>query len=329
MRTEGLNQRLLDVKRIRTHIQTLLGDVKAVDGVDFSVHKGEAFGIAGESGCGKTMLALSIMRLFPPFTQFKLQGEAWFKGVDLLKCSKKELQDVWGNRISMIFQEPMTSLNPTLTIGTQITEIIVRHENLDFSAAERRTLELLDLVKISSPKRMLKQYPHQLSGGMRQRIMIAIALACKPEILFADEPTTALDVTIQAQILELIKTLQEQVGTSTILITHNLGVIAEFTRRVMVMYLGKVVESGSVFDLFDRPAHPYTQALLNAVPKMGMRSKGGKKRLEEIKGSIPNPLNMPPGCKFHPRCPKAKETCREKEPVLQEIEKDHSVRCWI
>jgi oligopeptide/dipeptide ABC transporter ATP-binding protein len=319
----------LEVRQIRTHIQTLLGDVKAVDGVDFSIQRGEAFGIAGESGCGKTMLALSIMKLFPPFTQFKLQGEAWFRGVDLLKCSKKELQDVWGNRISMIFQEPMTSLNPTLSIGTQITEVIARHESLDPSAAERKALELLDLVKISSPKRILKQYPHQLSGGMRQRIMIAIALACKPEVLFADEPTTALDVTIQAQILDLIKTLQDQAGTSTILITHNLGIIAEFTSRVMVMYLGKAVETGSVFDLFDRPVHPYTQALLNAVPKMGMRSKGGKKRLEEIKGSIPNPLSMPSGCKFHPRCPKAKETCREKEPDLQEIGTNHYVRCWI
>jgi oligopeptide/dipeptide ABC transporter ATP-binding protein len=320
---------LLKVNQIRTYIQTILGDVKAVDGVCFSVNKGEAFGIAGESGCGKTMLALSIMGLFPPFSKVKLQGQAIFKNLDLLKCSKKELQNLRGKFISMVFQEPMTSLNPTLSIGTQITESLLRHEKLEPFVAEKKAEELLDLVRISNPKRILEQYPHQLSGGMRQRVMISIAIACKPEIIFADEPTTALDVTIQAQILGLLRSLQDQVKTSIVLITHNLGIIAEVTSRVMIMYLGKAVEAGTVFDIFDRPYHPYTKGLLNAIPKIGMRSKGSEKLLEEIKGSIPNPLRLPQGCKFHPRCPKVKKICQEKEPELQKIDDLHFVRCWI
>lgn len=320
---------LLEVKDLKTYLPTIDGIVKAVDGVDFSLGYFECLGIAGESGCGKTMVALSIMGLVPFFTKRILQGEVVFKGKDLLKSDDKELCEIRGNKIAMIFQEPMTSLNPILTVGTQISEIFIRHEGLDQTSANRRSVEMLELVKIPSAQKILGQYPHQLSGGMRQRVMIAMALACKPEILIADEPTTALDSTIQAQILELIKDLQKQVGTSIIFITHNLGIIAESTNRVMVMYLGKAVEMGSVFDIFDHPMHPYTQGLLNAVPKLGMRSKVGKKRLEEIIGSVPNPLNLPSGCKFHPRCFKTREKCEEGEPELQRIGDHHFVRCWL
>lgn len=327
--THDLETPLLEVKDLKTYLPTVDGVVKAVDGVDFSLGYFESLGIAGESGCGKTMLALSIMGLVPFFTKRTLQGEVLFKGKDLLKSEDKELSEIRGNQIAMIFQEPMISLNPILTIGTQISEIFIRHEGLDQTSANRRSAEMLELVKIPSARKILGQYPHQLSGGMRQRVMIAMALVCKPEILIADEPTTALDSTIQAQILELIKDLQKQVGTSIIFITHNLGIIAESTNRVMVMYLGKAVEMGSVFDIFDHPMHPYTQALLNAVPKLGMRSKLGKKRLEEIMGAVPNPLNLPPGCKFHPRCPRTNKMCEEGEPELQRIGDHHFVRCWV
>ncbi|MFB3887314.1 MAG: ABC transporter ATP-binding protein [Thermodesulfobacteriota bacterium] len=319
---------LLEVRGLKTHLPTVDGIVKAVDGVDFSLGQFESLGIAGESGCGKTMVALSIMGLVPFFTKRILQGEVLFKGKDLLKSEDRELSEIRGNQIAMIFQEPMTSLNPILTIATQISEIFVRHEGLDQASALRKSAEILERVKIPSGQKILGQYPHQLSGGMRQRVMIAMALACQPEILIADEPTTALDSTIQAQILELIKDLQKQVGTSTIFITHNLGIIAESTNRVMVMYLGKAVEMGSVFDIFDRPMHPYTQALLNAVPKLGMRSRIGKKRLEEILGSVPNPLKLPSGCKFHPRCSRTKKMCEKGEPDLRQMEDHHFVRCW-
>jgi peptide/nickel transport system ATP-binding protein/oligopeptide transport system ATP-binding protein len=320
---------LLEVKHLRTHIPVIDGIVRAVDGLDFSLGSHESLGIAGESGCGKTMVALSIMGLAPFFTKRILQGQVFFKGKDLLKFDNKELSEIRGNKIAMIFQEPMTSLNPILTIGTQISEIFIRHEGVDQTSAHDKSIEMLGMVSIPSARKTLGQYPHQLSGGMRQRVMIAMALACRPEILIADEPTTALDSTIQAQILELIKDLQNQVGTSIIFITHNLGIIAESTQRVIIMYLGQAVEMGSVFDLFDRPMHPYTQALLNAVPKLGTRSKEGKKRLEEIMGSVPNPVSMPSGCRFHPRCPKRNRKCEEHEPELWEAGSGHLVRCWL
>lgn len=320
---------LLEVKALRTYLPVIDGVVRAVDGVDFSLEKFESLGIAGESGCGKTMIALSIMGLGSFFTNKILRGQVLFKGNDLLKYNDQELSEVRGNKIAMIFQEPMTSLNPVLTIGTQLSEIFIRHDGLDQTSARRKSIEMIEMVRISSAPKILTQYPHQLSGGMRQRVVIAMALACKPEILIADEPTTALDSTIQAQILELIKDLQNEIGTSIIFITHNFGLIAEVTRKVMVMYLGQAVEIGSVFDLFDHPRHPYTQALLNAVPKLGMRSKGKKKRLEEILGAVPNPLNMPSGCRFHPRCPKTKKQCGEHAPELQEMGSGHLVRCWL
>ncbi len=320
---------LLKVEGLKCYIPTIDGEVKAVDGVDFSLRPGEAFGIAGESGCGKTMLALSIMGLAPAFAQRLIQGRVLYRGRDLLQCPPKQMSDVRGKKIAMIFQEPMTSLNPTLSIGLQLREVITRHEGLSDEEANHKAARLMDMVRIPTPRRMLARYPHQLSGGMRQRVMIAMALACSPEILIADEPTTALDVTVQAQIMDLVRDLQRQVGTSTILITHNLGLIAEFAERVMIMYLGRVVESGGVFDIFDHPRHPYTQGLLKAVPRMGQRSRMGQKsRLAEIKGSVPSPQMAPRGCKFHPRCHQIEPICRQEEPKLDMVSETHQVRCW-
>ena len=319
---------LLDVQALKCFIPTLNGVVRAVDGVDVTLNQGEAFGIAGESGCGKSMLALAIMGLVPAFEKRILAGKVLFKGRDLLQCSQKELSGIRGSRIAMIFQEPMTSLNPTLRIETQLTEILLRHAEISAAAAVRRSAELLEMVNIPAPQKLLARFPHQLSGGMRQRVMIAMALACQPEILIADEPTTALDVTVQAQIMTLITDLQKNIGTSTILITHNLGLIAEFAKRVMIMYLGKVVETADVCELFDNPMHPYTRGLLHAIPKLGQRSKTGKYRLEEIKGAVPNPLNAPAGCRFYPRCRQAKPICENKEPHLYKVKDNHYVRCW-
>lgn len=319
---------LLDVQALKCYLPTIDGVVKAVDGVDVSLYRGEAFGIAGESGCGKSMLALTIMGLAPAFEKRIIQGKVLFKGKNLLQCSQKELNRIRGSKIAMVFQEPMTSLNPTLSIGTQLIEILIRHEEISAQEATNRAIQLLEMVNIPTGRKMLSQYPHQLSGGMRQRVMIAMALACQPEILIADEPTTALDVTVQAQIMSLIGELQKSIGTSTILITHNLGLIAEFATRIMVMYLGRVLEISDVYDLFDNPLHPYTQGLLNAIPKLGKRTKTGKTRLEEIKGAVPNPLKAPVGCKFYPRCNYAKSICENEEPHLKKITMKHHVRCW-
>jgi oligopeptide/dipeptide ABC transporter ATP-binding protein len=292
---------LLDVQALKCYLPTIDGVVKAVDGVDVSLYRGEAFGIAGESGCGKSMLALTIMGLAPAFEKRIIQGKVLFKGKNLLQCSQKELNRIRGSKIAMVFQEPMTSLNPTLSIGTQLIETLIRHEEISAQEATNRAIQLLEMVNIPTGRKMLSQYPHQLSGGMRQRVMIAMALACQPEILIADEPTTALDVTVQAQIMSLIGELQKSIGTSTILITHNLGLIAEFATRIMVM---------------------------NAIPKLGKRSKTGKTRLEEIKGAVPNPLKAPVGCKFYPRCNYAKSICENEEPHLKKITMKHHVRCW-
>ncbi len=319
---------LLKVINLRSYIPTTYGVIKGVDGVDFSIYSAEAFGIAGESGCGKSMMALAIMGLAPTFAHRIVQGQIMYKGKNLLECSPKEMSEIRGKEIAMIFQEPMTSLNPTLSIGLQLREIVMRHNKLNFQEANKKATELLDMVRISSPYKMLSRYPHQLSGGMRQRVMIAMALSCRPEILIADEPTTALDVTIQAQIMDLIEDLQKEVRTSAILITHNLGLLAQFARRIIVMYLGRVLETGTIYDIFDSPKHPYTQGLLNAVPKIGRRSKFGKSRLMEIEGTVPNPIMAPPGCKFHPRCKRLKKICQLEEPLLQKINEHHKVRCW-
>ncbi|KGA96604.1 peptide ABC transporter ATP-binding protein [Alkalihalobacillus alcalophilus ATCC 27647 = CGMCC 1.3604] len=320
------NENILEVKNLCTSFFTGDGEVKAVDGVDFSIEKGKTLGIVGESGSGKSITSLSILRLLQePAGKIK-EGEIIFKGENLVHKSKKEMRKIRGNNISMIFQEPMTSLNPTLTCGEQIAESVRIHQKLDHKAAWNKAVDMLKLVGIPSPEKRAKQYPFELSGGMRQRVMIAISLACNPELLIADEPTTALDVTIQAQILELIKNLQSELGTSLMIITHDLGVVAEMCDKVAVMYCGKVVEYAEVETIFTDPKHPYTIGLLNSVPKHDEDVEGD---LAIIPGSVPSPFNLPEGCRFAPRCAFAKEMCTKKLPELEELSNGEKVRCWI
>ncbi|MGD6777280.1 ABC transporter ATP-binding protein [Sutcliffiella horikoshii] len=320
------NDNILEVKGLRTSFFTDEGEVKAVDGVDFSIEKGKTLGIVGESGSGKSITSLSILRLLQEPVGRVVGGEVIFKGENLLDKTKKQMMQIRGNNVSMIFQEPMTSLNPTLTCGEQIAESVRIHQKLGRKAAWVKAVDMLRLVGIPSPEKRAKQYPFELSGGMRQRVMIAIALACNPELLIADEPTTALDVTIQAQILDLMKKLQEELGTSLMLITHDLGVVAEMCDKVAVMYCGKVVEYADVQTIFSSPKHPYTVGLLNSVPKHDQDVEGD---LSVIDGSVPSPFNLPQGCRFAPRCPHAKDICRNSLPDLKETEDGDQVRCWI
>ncbi|MFO7484296.1 ABC transporter ATP-binding protein [Oceanibaculum nanhaiense] len=315
---------LLDVRGLVTEFHSSEGVFKAVDGVSFSVSRGETLGIVGESGCGKSVTSLSVMGLIPRPPGKIPAGEIVFEGRDLLTLSARQMRDVRGNDISMIFQEPMTSLNPVYTVGQQIMEGILLHEDISEADARKRAIEMLRLVRIPSPEGRVDDYPHQMSGGMRQRVMIAMALACNPKLLIADEPTTALDVTIQAQILDLMRDLRERTGTAIMLITHDLGVIAELADRVVVMYAGKVVEEARVGDLFTDPQHPYTLGLLGSIPKMDV----DEVRLATIEGSVPNPYNMPAGCKFNPRCPFADDKCRQEVPALIEVKPGHKVACW-
>ncbi len=319
---------LLDVKNLKTSFFLPEGTVKAVDGVSFHVNDGEIVGLVGESGCGKSVTALSILGLihWPPGRI--LGGEILFQGEDLRKKAPAELRKIRGNRISMIFQEPMTSLNPIYTIGRQITEVYREHHGLSKKDARERSKEMLEKVQIPSPSKRLDEYPHQLSGGMRQRAMIAMALACSPRLILADEPTTALDVTIQAQIIELMEGLQQSLGTSVVLITHNLGVVAEFAKRVIVMYSGKMVEEGPVEAIFEAPLHPYTNGLLDSIPKPGQKATTGKRRLAEIPGMVPSLNDLPEGCYFHPRCFRSREICQKEEPRLIERAPGHRVACW-
>ncbi len=319
---------LLEVKNLKTAFFLPEGVVRAVDGVSFHVGEGEIVGLVGESGCGKSVTALSILGLvrWPPGRI--VGGEILFQGDDLTKMSPPELRKIRGNRISMIFQEPMTSLNPIYTIGRQIMEVYREHQGLSKKEARERSIEMLEKVQIPSPSKRLDEYPHQLSGGMRQRAMIAMALACSPRLILADEPTTALDVTIQAQIIELMEELQQSLGTSVVLITHNLGVVAEFARRVIVMYSGKIVEEGPVEAIFETPLHPYTTGLLHSIPKPGEKARSGKQRLAEIPGMVPSLNDLPGGCYFHPRCSRSKEICRKEEPGLIEKTPGHQVSCW-
>ena len=317
---------LLQVKDLKTYFYTDDGVVKAVDGVDFTIRKGETLGMVGESGCGKSVTALSVLRLIQEPPGKIVGGEIWFKGEELLKKSPEEMRKIRGNDISMIFQEPMTSLNPVYTIGEQISEAIVLHQKLNKEKALKKTVEMLSLVSIPSPEKRVREYPHELSGGQRQRAMIAMALSCNPDLLIADEPTTALDVTIQAQILELIKKLKDEIGMSVLMITHDLGVIAEVSDDVVVVYAGKAVEYADVKTIFKNPQHPYTMALQNSIPRL--TDKPGKK-LEVIQGGIPDPLALPSGCRFHPRCKFAIDLCKKKEPKLEKIENNHIVRCWM
>jgi peptide/nickel transport system ATP-binding protein len=322
---------LLEVENLGTWFYTRQGIVKAVDGVDFAVATGETLAIVGESGCGKSMTALSLMRLIPDPPGRIVSGQVKLGGKDLLKLSEEEMRKVRGNDISMIFQEPMTSLNPVMTIGKQISEALILHRDLDKKAAYKRAVEMLDLVKIPEPQQRAREYPHQLSGGMRQRAMIAMALACNPKVLIADEPTTALDVTIQAQILELIVELQREFGAAVILITHDLGVVAETARRVIVMYAGRKVEEASVGELFADPMHPYTRGLLNSIPRLDLlrgEAQADNGRLQEIPGIVPPLFALPEGCAFAPRCPRADDKCRVDRPDYLEKKPAHWVACW-
>ena len=320
--------KLLEINNLRTYFFTDEGVVRAVDGIDLRIDRGETLGIVGESGCGKTVTALSVLRLIPMPPGRIVEGQILYEGRDLVTLPPGQMRKVRGKEISMVFQEPMTSLNPVFTIGEQIAEAIRLHEGLGRRAAMDKTVEMLKIVHMANPERRVKEYPHQLSGGMRQRVMIAMALSCNPKLLIADEPTTALDVTIQAQILELLNELKAKLGMAVMLITHDMGVIAETAQRVMVMYAAKVVEEAPVKDLFKEPLHPYTQGLLRSIPRIDLAATK-KQRLEAIPGVVPSLIDVPPGCRFTPRCPFAKAVCSEKDPVLKEVKPGHKVACWL
>ena len=317
---------LLEVENLQTHFRTPDGINRAVDGVSFVVNEGETLAIVGESGCGKSVTAMSILRLIPE-PPGKIAGSIKFMGKELLNMSDKEMRAIRGDAISMIFQEPMTSLNPVLKIRRQLVETLRLHQKISDEQAGARALELMNLVGIAEPERRLNEYPHQLSGGMRQRVMIAMALACDPKLLIADEPTTALDVTIQAQILDLMADLKHKIGAAIVLITHDLGVVAEVAERVMVMYAGRKVEEAPVKELFANPLHPYTQGLLGAVPKLGASIDGHSSRLKEIPGLVPSLKNKIQGCVFASRCPLAKGPCHDIAPAMQIREGGHQVAC--
>jgi len=314
---------ILEVRDLHTQFNTLDGVVRAVDGVSFDLARGETLGIVGESGCGKSVTALSILRLIPPETGRIAAGSIKFEGEELTTLSEEAMKRLRGHRISMIFQEPMTSLNPVLTVGTQIAENVTRHMGVSKKAARERAYEMLDLVRIADARRRLDEYPHQLSGGMRQRVMIAMALSCDPQVLIADEPTTALDVTIQAQILDLMLDLKEKTGTAIVLITHDLGVVAETTQRVVVMYAGRKVEEAPVEALFDNPLHPYTRGLMAAIPRLDVDAP----RLQEIPGMVPLLTRPIVGCAFAARCPIATERCRTEAPPMVDVG-NHTALCW-
>src|SRR5512133_3271027 len=321
-------EKILEVKDLKTYFYTDDGVVKAVDGVDFYVKPGEVMGLVGESGCGKSVTSLSIMRLISPPGKIA-SGEILFEGKDLVRASEDDMIKVRGNRISMIFQQPQTALNPVFRVGDQIAEVLGIHQSMGKEIGRARAIELLKMVGIPDPERRAEAFPHELSGGQAQRVMIAMALACVPELLIADEPTTALDVTIQAQILDLMRNLRENIGTAIILITHDLGVVAEMAERVAVMYAGRIVEEASVGPLFEKPLHPYTQGLIGSIPILGKL----KDRLEVIPVSVPNLVNLPPGCRFAPRCAAREKyglaICAEVKPELTEVKPGHLVRCWL
>ena len=322
-------ERLLDVKNLKTYFFTDEGTVRAVDGVDLYIDKGETLGIVGESGCGKSVTALSIMKLIPQPPGKIVDGEIRYDGQNLVDLPAGKMRKIRGKEISMIFQEPMTSLNPVFTCGEQIAEALRLHEGLGRRDAMAKTVDMLKLVHMANAERRVKEYPHQLSGGMRQRIMIAMALSCNPKLLIADEPTTALDVTIQAQILELLNELKAKLGMAVMLITHDMGVIAETAQRVIVMYAAKVAEEAPVGDLFKEPLHPYTQGLLRSIPRIDLAATK-RQRLEAIGGTVPTLKgDIPPGCRFAPRCPFVKAVCTEKDPVLKEMKPGHKVACWL
>ncbi len=315
---------LLEIKNLSCSFRSEVGLARALDGVSFSVSHGETLGLVGESGCGKTVTALCIMRLVPEPSGKIEGGEVRFQDRDLMKLSEAQMRRIRGNEISMIFQEPMTSLNPVFTCGYQIEEAVKLHQKVGKREAEERTLEMLRVVRIPDPRACAKSYPHQLSGGMRQRVMIAMALSCNPSFLIADEPTTALDVTIQAQILDLLHSLQEQLNMAVLMITHDLGVIAETAKRVVVMYSGKIMEEGSVLEIFNNPRHPYTLGLKASIPRLAKRGE----RLSVIPGKVPDPLHYPSGCRFSDRCKYAEYRCYNESIEMREVSPGHSARCW-
>ena len=315
---------ILELRNLKTYFDTEEGMVKAVDGVSYSIHRGETLGVVGESGCGKSVTAMSILRLNPEPPTIYAGGEILFGGRNLLEIEEVEMRKVRGNEIAMIFQEPMTSLNPVYTVGNQIVEVLELHRGMKGKEAEEYAVDMLRKVGIPSPEQRVREYPHQMSGGMKQRIMIAMALACDPKLLIADEPSTALDVTIQAQILDLLRSMQAELGMSILLITHDLGVVAEMSDHVAVMYASKIAEYADTRSLFRRPRHPYTYGLFQSLPETHVE---GQERLREIPGVVPNPLHHPSGCKFRTRCFKATEVCVQLEPELVEIEPGHTVAC--
>lgn len=318
---------LLEITHLKTAFKSPHGTVRAVDDVSLTIHEGQVLGIVGESGCGKSVLALSVLRLLPMPPAFFAGGQILFQGQDVLRLAAEKVRQLRGNRISMIFQEPMTALNPVYTVGNQLAEVFRVHRQLSYPQALRQAVEMLTMVGVPAPDRRIREYPHQLSGGLRQRVMIAMALACRPQLLIADEPTTALDVTIQAQILELMQGLQKELGTAIMIISHDLGVIAEMAQQVIVMYAGKVMEAASTLELFDHPQHPYTRGLMHAIPSPQSDREQGE--LYEIQGTVPSLFNLPTGCNFNPRCERAEAICRNEEPVLTEIAPDHRVACWM
>ncbi|GIN40896.1 ABC transporter ATP-binding protein [Heyndrickxia sp. FSL K6-6286] len=320
-----MEKELLKINDLQTHFFSDKGVVKAVDGVTITVNKGETVGIVGESGCGKSVTSLSIMRLLKDTPGKIVGGSIQFEGKDLIQLPEKSMRSIRGNEIAMIFQEPMTSLNPVYKIGRQLVESIRLHMKKDANEAKEHAIKMLELVGIPRAREIMKEYPHQLSGGMRQRVMIAMAMSCNPKLLIADEPTTALDVTIQAQILDLMRKLREESDSSILLITHDLGVVAEMCDRVVIMYAGKVVEESDVNTIFENPKHPYTKGLLESIPKLGVKID----RLQSIKGNVPAPEQMPKGCKFAPRCPFVMDQCWEREPQLQSVNANHTTRCWL
>ena len=323
-----MSQIELDVRNLKVSFSTPQGNFLAVNGINFQLHSGETLALVGESGCGKTVSALSILRLLPEPPAKITSGEIIFAGRDLLSLNAKQLREIRGNNIAMIFQDPMTSLNPVLTVGDQLIETLLRHKSLNKKEVLKISAQLLGKVELPSPEDKLKQYPHQLSGGMRQRVMIAMALACEPKILIADEPTTALDVLIQAQILELLENLKKETGMSMLLITHDLGVVTEIAERVMVMYAGEGVETGATKDLLDSPHHPYTKGLISSRPHLGSTREKGQ-RLTEISGSVPTPHQRPTGCAFHPRCDWSTEQCKTKKPLLQNTNQNRQFSCHL
>lgn len=314
---------LLEVRSLSIHFVTEDGVIRAVENVSFEIFPGEIMGLVGESGCGKSVTGLSLLKLIPIPPGRIVNGEIFFNGKNLLNLNEKEMEKVRGNDISMVFQEPMTSLNPVFTIGDQIMEAILLHQGLDKKEARKRAIEMLDRVKIPSPEKRIDSYPHQLSGGMRQRAMIAMALSCQPKLLIADEPTTALDVTIQAQVLHLLKEIQREMGMAVLLITHDLGVIAEIADRVAVMYAGRIFEYGPIEAIFNQIRNPYTRGLMNSIPQLTEK----KERLNAIPGQVPDPMDLPFGCKFHPRCNFMIEDCKKEEPPLFQVNGDHFSRC--